>query len=210
MPTLPERIDRVLEIGCGYGTLLEFLAEQGARELIGFEIEKESVDIANKNGMHVELTKDIISSIASIQHKVNAIFMMDVLEHLEIELHSSVLTAARQKLDKDGHFICQVPNANSALAARMMYDDPTHKRLYTERSLSFYLREAGFTDVKFFSSDWKWRPWLNDAYRRRGDYFNWILWKLGRKLRDFQIRAECGPESKNISSELNLLIRAKI
>src|SRR5881397_1294588 len=50
-PWLPaDRQSRILDIGCGEGALLSFLEECGYRNIDGFDISPENIDICHKAG----------------------------------------------------------------------------------------------------------------------------------------------------------------
>ena len=96
-----------------------------------------------------------------------------------------------------------VPNANSILASRWLYNDYTHYSSFTEHSLAFVLKNACFANI-----------WLDNA-KGVGPFPKWALrkrrhWGLLRKwlvrwcwLQVF--KAEQGYEPiENICFELNI------
>ncbi len=156
-PLLPRRKDsRILDIGCGAGLFLEWLAATGFTNAVGIDIDPGQVKFARSLGQNAVLVEDPVAWLRT-QEPFAAVFMSDVMEHLAEDQLDTLLGAIRQSLEKDGRLIVRVPNATSVTSLWVRYADVTHKRLYTAESLSFVLHGAGFEPVRIMAGE-TWRP----------------------------------------------------
>lgn len=154
---LPQRKDsRILDIGCGVGLFLEWLAATGFTNAVGIDVDAGQVKFARSIGQHAIVAEDPIAWLR-MQEPFGAIFMSDVMEHLPEDQLLTLLRAIRESLEQGGKLIARVPNATSVTSLWVRYSDVTHKRLYTSESLSFVLHEAGFEDVSILDGE-TWRP----------------------------------------------------
>lgn len=146
---LPNKKDAyILDIGCGIGCNLFCLKLLGYNNVKGIEIEGEFVNIAKNNGFDVELVDDTISWLKKHRCQYDLIFLLDVLEHIEKTRQIDLLKAIRESLKEGGKLILTVPNANSIFACRWRYNDFTHHICYTEHSIEFILKNAGFSKLE--------------------------------------------------------------
>ncbi|MDR2658562.1 MAG: class I SAM-dependent methyltransferase [Spirochaetaceae bacterium] len=135
--------DRILEIGCGMGRFLLALRTLGFSNLTGVDIDKKQIEVAQKNNLEVYLD-DAAKFLEEQNASFDYIYMLDILEHIEKEKQLPLLRMCYQKLSKSGVLALQVPNALSPSFTYFRYDDFTHVTSYTEHSISFLLRNAGF------------------------------------------------------------------
>lgn len=160
-PFLPEdRTGKVLDIGCGFGFALLAARKAGFRDVEGVEISPEQAEVARKRGLDVSVVTDTTSWLAQRRDQYSTVLLLDVLEHVPVSDQIDLLRAIRGCLVKGGLLIVQVPNANSILAARWRYNDFTHHASFTEHSLYFALRSAGFDDVRIEAGTGAVRPSL--------------------------------------------------
>ncbi|MEK7476867.1 MAG: class I SAM-dependent methyltransferase [Candidatus Coatesbacteria bacterium] len=147
-PWLPaDREVRVLDAGCGEGALLAFLRERGFDRLAGFDLSPENVGLCHAQGFGFVTEGDALK-LAEVSGEYDAIFSLDLLEHLPKERAAEFLGAARGKLAPGGVLILQTPNMGYLLAAFHRYSDLTHQWGVTEVSVRVLLRAAGFDDAR--------------------------------------------------------------
>jgi len=141
--------NRLLDVGCGGGLLLEAARENGW-DALGIDVSISSVEHVRNLGFevfHGEL-KDV--NLDSEQFDV--ISAAEIVEHLFDPL--TVLKEAHRLLRPGGLLWITTPHANS-LAARLMKLDwklvcpPEHLQLFSVRGLRTLLRQAGFQKVRF-------------------------------------------------------------
>ncbi|MDI6802579.1 MAG: class I SAM-dependent methyltransferase [Bacteroidota bacterium] len=101
--------ERMLEVGCGDGTLGKISREKNLfREIYGIEIHAPSAKIAKSWSTQI-FTSDIEGFDLSKVPEVNAIVCADVLEHLIDPW--SLLNKLTQKLHNNGYILLSIPNA---------------------------------------------------------------------------------------------------
>lgn len=149
-PFFPKaRSSKVLEVGCGYGRYLLTLQELGYTELCGIDISKEQIEIG-KEELHLKNLHlaDALEFLRIETQMYDAILMLDVLEHLELEYSIALTQEAHKHLNPNGVLIIQVPNALSPMSP-IRYGDLTHKRAYTVTSLEQLLVLGGFSHTNY-------------------------------------------------------------
>ena len=148
-PLVPtDRNSPVLDIGCGYGFALRALRNLGFSKLNGLEISPQQAERCQKAGFHVTVTSDTVGWLNENAGKYAFVVLLDVLEHIPIEHQIDFVRAVHQVLRPGGEVFITVPNANAILSPRWRYIDYTHYASFTEHSLYFVLRNAGFENIK--------------------------------------------------------------
>lgn len=154
---LPERYDRVLEIGCGEGSFSAGLNSAAER----WGVEPNPVAGAKANGV---LAKVLIGTYEQISHELpeayfDLVICNDVIEHMTD--HDAFLKAIKTKLKPGGTLVASVPNARYyrflielLVKKDWKYEDQglfdrTHLRFFTQKSLRRSLEENGFSVKKF-------------------------------------------------------------
>jgi 2-polyprenyl-3-methyl-5-hydroxy-6-metoxy-1,4-benzoquinol methylase len=102
---------RVLDISCGSGYGTQYLAIQGASEVVGVDIDKESIEFAQKFHQH-----PVVSYIQSDAHHVkeladasfDVIISFETIEH--VEKPRDFLFELRRLLKSDGQAFISCPN----------------------------------------------------------------------------------------------------
>jgi SAM-dependent methyltransferase len=73
--------------------------------------------------------------------------MIDVLEHIDPSESVPLMRAVHSALRPAGRLVARVPNAASPFGGFWRYQDYTHKTAFTHISLSYLLRNAGFSKI---------------------------------------------------------------
>lgn len=168
---------KILDAGCGAGSLLWWLQSREFRNTEGVELCGDLVDIANQLGVNGVVTGDIREHLRTHANSYDVIVLRDVIEHFPKDDVLSLLELCLKSLRDAGRIIVQVPNAESPFFGRTMYGDFTHEVAFTARSLRQVLGACGFRDFAFFPHgpvlvDFK--PKSLVAYAMRKLYFTLI------------------------------------
>lgn len=194
---------RILDVGCGFGFALGGLRILGYQNISGVEQSPQQAAAAREAGFDVEVTDDTIAWLKTKPASFDGIILFDVLEHVPASVQIDFVRAIDIALRPGGKLMLTVPNANSILASRWLYNDYTHFTSFTEYSLAFVLKNAGFTNI-----------WLDNA-KGIGPFPKWALrkrrhWPIVRKwlvrwcwLQVF-IAEQPNEPIENICFELNL------
>lgn len=150
---VPEECLRILDVGCGEGTLGKRLLERGAKEVIGIEINPSAAKRAEENLTGV-LCGDIETMMPPFSKGYfDCIIFADVLEHLREPL--LLLNRYREYLSDEGVIVASIPNVryhgviNMLIEGRWKYEDygildRTHLRFFTKKEISEMFQDAGF------------------------------------------------------------------
>jgi len=188
-PLLPaDRAAPILDLGCGMGHFLYFLKQQGYTGHWGIDSGADQVAFCRERVTdRVERTTDTVGYLRDRPGRFAAIVCNDVLEHLADEALFPLLDAVRGALAPGGRLIASVPNAACITALTTRYADLTHKRLFTEGSLTQLLLSAGFEDVRLYPREQRvvreHRSRLHAwAWRARERFARFMLAELHRHL----------------------------
>jgi len=149
---------RVLDVGCGTGSLGRILSQSCRAEVAGVEPDPARAEIATRRGLQVHLgylNRELIREIGSF----DIVLFADVLEHLPNP--QATLLMSREALKAGGAVIVSVPNVAhwsvrlDLARGRFRYQpsgimDATHLRWFTVASLKFLFESSGF-----HVSDWR-------------------------------------------------------
>lgn len=157
---LPEKIDRVLEVGCGTGETLYFIKSKYKNvTTVGIELTESIAAIAAKK---VDIVKnlDVESSRSLIElGKFDLILLLDVLEHLR-DPWNVLKSLVEDNLVKGGVVITSIPNArNHKLLVNLIrgdFDysatgilDRTHLRFFTKNSMLKMIKDANLEVIQY-------------------------------------------------------------
>jgi SAM-dependent methyltransferase len=179
---------RVAEIGCGSGLLQRQIEDKFGCQVDGFDLNelalRQSVCRSSRR-----LCYNIFSRDASLKEAYDAIFLFDVIEH--IDDHRGFLEAALFHLRPGGRILINVP-ADAALYSA--YDRAAgHVRRYLAPELIDLVESAGLQSERWTYWGWPLRLLLHirrrrldkmtnndqilrDGFSPRGGLFNFGLW----------------------------------
>jgi SAM-dependent methyltransferase len=144
---LPDSRDaRFVEIGPGYGEMLEFLARSGFTKLAALDNDAPLIEALRQRGVRADLfVDDAIRFLGARPGQFDGVVAMHVLEHFDGPSGKALVEAAFTSLAPGGRLILEVPNmANFITAPYARWADYTHRQGYTIESLSALLLTAGF------------------------------------------------------------------
>lgn len=181
----PDRGAVVVDLGCGPGFLLAAARQRGYTAVRGIDHAPEQVAAARTLGIGGVEQGDLSATLAAFAPgSLDAVVMLDVLEHLRRDELLPVVDGVWAALKPGGRWIIQVPNGESPFFGRLQYGDLTHETAFTRLSLGQVLRASGFSRTRFFETEPAGRG-LRGAVRRaawrvmRGLLRAWILVETG-------------------------------
>ncbi len=138
----------ILDFGCGLGDFIEYLQKKGYSMIEGADSNPVICTAAAKRtSLSIEHLVDVETFALSRREKYDFINLKDVLEHVEPNEAVKVLLALKATLKREGVLIISCPQICGFTSIFTLYNDYTHLKLFTERSLKQLLRSAGFQDV---------------------------------------------------------------
>jgi SAM-dependent methyltransferase len=140
----------ILEIGCGGGELLAFLAQHGFRNIRGVDISAEQVALAQGRGVDARAA-DVFDALPG-QGGLAAIIAVDLLEHLTRDELLRLAPLLFNALAPGGRLLIQTANGAGLFPRQVIYGDLTHLTIFTPDSLAQLLRPCGFADLRFYEA----------------------------------------------------------
>lgn len=196
---------RLLDVGCGTGLLVNALLSLGWKQVSGFDLSEHQIAVARKRGLPcMQVDGDHLFRLAQQEPAtVDAIFLMDVLEHIPVRAQMDFVQALFQLLKPGGRLVISVPNASSTFASRWRYMDWTHQCCFTEHSLEFVVRNQGFTEVRFLP--YEYGEVLRFPYVHRPGFWVGLLRQVVRAFRRLEAIGELGRQGLKVPLGLNLM-----
>ncbi|HEX6761746.1 MAG TPA: class I SAM-dependent methyltransferase [Gaiellaceae bacterium] len=149
---LPEKLGRVLDIGCGGGGVGRAIRGR-ASHLVGIEVDEQAAAAARETYDEV-LTGDVVARLDELEPPFDTILAYDVLEHVVDP--RSILLRVRAVAAPDALLHVSVPNARHFSLVRDLvfrgtfgytewgHRDCTHLRWLTRRDLVALLESTGW------------------------------------------------------------------
>jgi 2-polyprenyl-3-methyl-5-hydroxy-6-metoxy-1,4-benzoquinol methylase len=146
---------KILDIGCGVGTIDFYLAREGA-EVLGIDVSKNGVQIAKANAEKLGIKNNLKFRAVKFPDVVpsghfDIILCLEVLEHLKRDQKS--VSEMKKLLNKDGIIIASSPSINSFLYKKGLLDifdqEVGHIRRYTEKSFKLLFSRADLDILTF-------------------------------------------------------------
>jgi len=136
---------KVLDIGCGSGTLLYFLKKRLGCDVYGIDIDETAIIKGMENlgikNLYAYSIKGFIEQNPSM--KFDAIIFTELLEHLDDP--ADFINDIKGILNPNGHIIISVPNRERTVNSEMRTDRPPHHLTkWNKYSLEKFLNSNGF------------------------------------------------------------------
>lgn len=159
---------RILDVGCGSGSLLKFLHRAGFESLAGIDPFLPD-DIKISSDLFVRKL-----SLDQIREQFDLIMFHHVFEH--IESGQETLRLCRERLADHGKILLRFPVADSD--AWELYrenwvqlDAPRHLFLHTRTSFDLLTKKAGLKIEKWFCDSTSFQFWGSELYQRNEPLF---------------------------------------
>jgi trans-aconitate 2-methyltransferase len=107
------RNDRILEIGCGIGTLTGLLVRYLRKgEVLAVDISPESVEIARKRLSHASNVRFMVSDMTDFSHTelFDFIILPDVLEHIPVDQHRRLFRTLADHMHDNSVILIHIPH----------------------------------------------------------------------------------------------------
>ncbi len=168
LPYLPaDRETRILDLGCGYGSLLHFLSEQGYNRIEGIDISAEQVEQARRIGV-TNVQQANLFNFLSKEQSWDVIIALDLIEHFTKSEVVELIELLRTSLGEGGRLIARTPNMDAPFGATYGYGDFTHGTLLNGSSALQLFRSMDFSEVKVYPEPWSIRDGFRGGVRKWG------------------------------------------
>ena len=142
----------ILDVGCGWGQCLWWLASKGYTNTTGIDIGAEQEAHGRSLGLNVIRVDDPKKFLGEHKSEFELVVMNHVIEHVLPGEGLAILRAIREALKPGGRAIIQTPNMNSIGANAGRYIEISHVTGYADTSLHQMMTLAGFSDIEIFGN----------------------------------------------------------
>ena len=136
---------KVLDIGCGWGSLAKYAAEKYGVDVVGITVSKEQVELGKKlcKGLPVEIR---LQDYRDIDERFDAIISIGMFEHVGYKNHRHFMKVVHRCLNDDGIFLLHTIANNMSLTTA---DHWTTKYIFPN-GLNPSLKQIGASAEKLF------------------------------------------------------------
>lgn len=190
---LPTARGRAADLGCGPGTLVRWLRQNGFAEVHGVDFSGEQVANAEALGI-TGVTQGDVFEFLDRESGFDLLFARDLIEHFDKQTVYDFLLKCRGALNPSGRLILQVPNAESPYFGRVRYGDFTHELAFNGSSIRQLLGATGFARVEVHP----WRPGIFNLKSR----LRYLAWRLIEPILKLPIAIESGGKDRIVTMNL--------
>jgi len=152
----------VLDIGAGY---CDFINNITATNRTALDYSPDFMEYATKG---VKTIQTPVTNMVGVEdNSVDVVFASNLFEHLSDEELVQTMKEVKRVLKQGGRLILMQPNYR--LAYKTYFDDPTHKKVFSDESLRAFLVSHGFmielSKPRFLPFSLKSRPSLIPPHR---------------------------------------------
>lgn len=145
-----DREQRILDLGCGHGALVQCCRAAGYRRVRGIDVSAEQIELARRRGAEDVHCASLAGFLRTDDAWYDVVFLLDVLEHFTRAELFEVLDLVRRRLAPGGRLVIHVPNGAGLFGMRVRYGDLTHEGCFTPRSIEQLLHATGFGAVRVY------------------------------------------------------------
>ncbi len=126
--------NKILEIGPGLGEFVSFLNDKKIKNITIIDNDKVVLNFVAKK--YTIMKKLLTNDLKSVKlENYDLVLMMQVLEHIPVIKHGEIVKRLYKQLNRNGHLVIVVPNANNPLGITERYSDIQHRTSFTTQSL---------------------------------------------------------------------------
>ncbi|MGQ0714361.1 MAG: class I SAM-dependent methyltransferase [Gemmatimonadaceae bacterium] len=194
----PHKNAAILDLGCGYGSLIYHARRAGYVNVVGVDRSPQQVAEAKRLGIEGVTEGDILDYLAATPDETqDVVLTFDVIEHFTRDELLPFVDEVRRVLKDGGLWIIHTPNGESPLSNRIRYGDLTHEQAFTRTSLGQLLLSSGFRSVECYED--------TPVVRGAASAVRYLLWKTFRGMLRLYLAAETGNSGGKAIFTQNLL-----
>ncbi|MBU2616015.1 MAG: cyclopropane fatty acyl phospholipid synthase [Nanoarchaeota archaeon] len=142
--------NRVLDIGCGWGSFAKFAAEKYGAKVVGITISKEQVKLAKENckGLPIEIR---LQDYREVNEKFDHIVSLGMFEHVGVKNYRNYFKMANRCLKENGLFLLHTIGRNKSCRNS---DEWICKYIFPNGMLPSVKQIAKASEGLFVMEDW--------------------------------------------------------
>lgn len=157
---------KILDIGCGNGSLLAAAKEKGYTNVTGIDISPEQVEIANKLGVTEVKQGNLNDLISEGNETFDLVSGMDIIEHFSKDELTELVLNLKKIIKPGGMLIFRTPNMDAPMTSVFSYGDFTHECLLNKSSALQLMKSCGYSKAEVSSSMLKIKNPVKELFRR--------------------------------------------
>ena len=154
----------VFDLGCGSGSLIKALSNEGFTNILGMDLSEEQVNLAHSLGVDTVKKGNGLDYLGNCEKQYDVILGMDIIEHFTKEELVELLQKIKHALKPNGFAIFRTPNLDSPMATVFANGDFTHENYMNASSAQQVLMAVGFLSVEVLPSFMRvtpvWKEWI--------------------------------------------------
>lgn len=141
---------RLLDIGCGWGSMAKYAAEHYGVEVVGVTVSKEQLELANTmcEGLPIELR---LQDYRDVNESFDRIVSLGMFEHVGPKNYETYMSVVNRCLKKHGLFLLHTIGINTTTAT----SDPwINKYIFPDGKLPSMMQIGKAAEPYFIMEDW--------------------------------------------------------
>ena len=148
IPLLPlDKNSKILDVGCGYGSLLVLLKRLGYKNVHGIDISHDQLQIAKSLKLENTECANAIDFLKDKQEAFDVIVGIDIIEHFSKAELMEFLNLVNRALKENGLAVFRTPNGDAPFGSTYYLGDFTHELVLNAFSAEQIILASGFKDV---------------------------------------------------------------
>lgn len=142
--------DRVLDIGCGWGSFARYAAKQYKAKVVGVTVSKEQVALAKKrcSGLAVEIR---LQDYRDIDEQFDHIISLGMFEHVGVKNYQTYIDIVTKNLKDGGYFLLHTIGGNKSVRST---DPWIQKYIFPNSMIPSIKQIAEVVENKLIVEDW--------------------------------------------------------
>lgn len=179
LPLIPsDKTIRLLDIGCGFGSLIMTLKKKGYTHLKGIDLSESQVKVAHELGLPEVELQELTSFLKANPAAFDVITGVDILEHFGKDELIDLLEILKSSLKPGGIAIFRTPNLDAPFATVFANGDFTHENYMNGSSAQQLFMSMGFEQVQVHPSYMAVSGTLKELFRK----ITWFFVKSSIRL----------------------------
>lgn len=139
----PEKAGRILDVGCGAGEAIEFLLQNGYKNVWGVDVSETEIGLAQQRVGNRAILIDANKFLEETDAPFDLVIMNAVIEHFPLDDAYRILESIGRHLSADGRLVIRTLNCANPLSLYRRYVDLTHTMGFTPESITQLLLLSG-------------------------------------------------------------------
>lgn len=141
-----DSVNKVLDVGCGAGEFLQYLANETI-DAMGIDSNQKEIDRTIEKGLLAEC-RDAREFLETTSMEFSTISLIEVIEHIHPSEYKKLLSLAYERLEPGGIIIVETINLRHPYAFNGFYQDITHIWPVPDELITFMLEVVGFESLR--------------------------------------------------------------